>query len=111
MDQCVAHDVPCHVGTSFDYEHATPELIIDAIFGFGFSGLPRNPFDHVLAWLKAQTCPVVAVDVPSGWDVDKGNIYNGYDPSLLISLSAPKFCSKDISNTCKHYVGGRFIPK
>lgn len=43
-----------------------PDLIIDAIFGTGFSGEIRTPIGQVIAWINAQGVPVVAVDIPSG---------------------------------------------
>ncbi|CAM9621121.1 unnamed protein product, partial [Choristocarpus tenellus] len=45
------------------------DLIIDAIFGFSFSGTPRPPFDTILHDLQRSTAPIASVDVPSGWSV------------------------------------------
>ncbi len=45
---------------------AQPEIIVDAIFGTGFSGAVRNPAHDVLRWINKQNIPVVAVDIPSG---------------------------------------------
>jgi len=64
-----------------------------------------------------------SVDIPSGWDVDKGNTdpESSFIPDVLISLSAPKLgavdydkaCSKAASSSEKdeyqHWLGGRFI--
>jgi hypothetical protein len=37
---------------------------------------------------SAHGIPVVAVDVPSGWDVDKGDIHDtGLRPAMLVSLT------------------------
>ena len=57
----------------------------------------------------SQNKKVLSVDVPSGWEID-GSSENSWQPTGLVSLSAPKECSKNISNTCLHYLGGRFIP-
>ncbi|MGB2867970.1 MAG: NAD(P)H-hydrate dehydratase [Bacteroidota bacterium] len=43
-----------------------PQLIVDAIFGTGFSGRPTGAFSQALQWINGRTCPVVAVDIPSG---------------------------------------------
>lgn len=59
---------------------------------------------------------VVSIDIPSGWDVEqgnlciyKGNIQNcGLNPDCLISLTVPKKCAESYSGI--HYVGGRFVP-
>lgn len=46
------------------------DVVLDAMFGFGFKGDPRPPFDTILKDLSRQeTTPVVSVDVPSGWSV------------------------------------------
>ncbi|CAG8444415.1 12681_t:CDS:2 [Funneliformis mosseae] len=85
------------------------DLIIDAIFGFSFSGEVRQPFDQVIQRLKGTKLPIVSVDIPSAWDVEKGNIDNrGFTPSMLISLTAPKLCAKHFNG--KHFLGGRFVP-
>ncbi|KAJ1330146.1 YjeF family domain-containing protein [Batrachochytrium salamandrivorans] len=78
--------------------------------GFSFSGDIRPPFDSILRSLKASTLPIVSIDIPSGWDVEKGNISNlGLDPEMLVSLTAPKLGVVD--GTFKyHYLGGRFVP-
>ena len=43
-----------------------------------------------------------------GWDLEKG-CENGIKPELLISLTAPKICSKNFKGKY-HYLGGRFVP-
>ncbi|CAE7639070.1 naxe [Symbiodinium sp. CCMP2456] len=69
--------------------------VVDAIFGFSFRGAVRAPFDDVLRRLTAPGAPpVLSVDIPSGWDVEKGPPAQGIclQPSapltLLLSLSA-----------------------
>ncbi len=70
-------------------------MIVDAIFGFSFQGAVRPPFDALIevaggspcAWgggvsrarqtLNRSTLPIVAVDIPSGWDVEKGDVTGG----------------------------------
>ncbi|CAG8481703.1 11652_t:CDS:10 [Acaulospora morrowiae] len=85
------------------------DLVLDAIFGFSFSGEVKAPFDHVIQKLKETRLPIASVDIPSAWDVEKGNIGNrGFTPSMLISLTAPKLCAKQFNGT--HLLGGRFVP-
>lgn len=50
----------------------------------------------------------MSVDIPSGWDVDQGNINDTLDPVMLISLSAPKKSAEFHKGA--HYLGGRFVP-
>jgi NAD(P)H-hydrate epimerase len=46
--------------------------IVDAIFGIGFSGAPRPPYDEAIAAVNASGRPVVSLDVPSGLDALTG---------------------------------------
>ena len=69
------------------------DVIIDAMFGFSFRGDPRPPFDQLLHLVvhQAAGCYVVAVDIPSGWDVEQGPPEdNAMQPDMLVSLTAPK---------------------
>ncbi len=86
-----------------------PDLVLDSVFGFSFSGVVRPPFDKLIAAMKDSKAPIVSVDVPSGWDVDKGNpSQEGLDPSMLVSLTAPKLSSMHFHG--RHFLGGRFVP-
>jgi NAD(P)H-hydrate epimerase len=50
-------------------------LVVDAIFGFSFHGEPREPFATILTEIVEQSrVPVISVDVPSGWNVDEGDV-------------------------------------
>lgn len=99
-------------------EYLKPEktlCIVDAIFGFSFKPPMREPFKGIVEELcKVQNIiPIVSVDVPTGWDVDKGPISQpSINPAVLVSLTVPKPCSSHIrENQTTHYVGGRFIPR
>lgn len=51
-----------------------------------------------------------SIDIPSGWDIEKGEpSEGGIQPELLISLTAPKLCAQNF-NGKYHYLGGRFVP-
>ncbi|KAL7560012.1 hypothetical protein ACA910_013505 [Epithemia clementina (nom. ined.)] len=88
-------------------------VVIDAIFGFSFQGEPREPFTTILTHIqeaqKDGSSLVIAVDVPSGWHVDDGDVLNtGYVPEVLVSLTTPKLSAKNYPK--RHFVGGRFLP-
>lgn len=86
------------------------DVIMDAIFGFSFKPPIRTPFDAVLPLLNESRLPIVSVDIPSGWDVEKGNENKvGLHANVLISLTAPKQGVVDF--TGRHFLGGRFVPK
>ena len=88
------------------------DLIIDALFGFSFRPPVRPGFVSLLENMsKCQRSPVVSVDVPSGWDVERGDVNDiGLQPDMLISLTAPKKCA-EFFNGRHHFLGGRFVPK
>lgn len=53
-------------------ELARCELVVDALLGTGFHGALRPPLDALIAAVNSSGRPVVALDVPSGLDVDTG---------------------------------------
>ena len=90
------------------------DLVLDAIFGFSFKGDIREPFLTTITQIKSSGVPVVSIDVPSGWNVDLGDISKGQafcEPQVraLVSLTAPKLCAKSFKGI--HYLGGRFVPE
>lgn len=95
--------------TAADYD-----LVVDAVFGFSFSGDVREPFPAVIKALRDTALPTLAVDAPSSWDIssgpprDEGHPGTGYMPTALISLTAPKPLVKWFKGG-RHFVGGRFL--
>lgn len=87
------------------------DYVIDAIFGFSFSGEVREPFPAVIRALAESKVPVLAVDAPSSWNIEEGppseGPGRGYQPDALISLTAPKPLVKWFKG--RHFVGGRFV--
>ena len=53
------------------------ELVVDAVVGTGFKPPLRGPAVAVRESLKAVATPVVAVDLPSGWDADRRTQHAG----------------------------------
>ncbi|WAR29481.1 NNRE-like protein [Mya arenaria] len=84
-------------------------FVVDALFGFSFKAPVRPEFEPVMETLKKIEAPICSIDVPSGWDVEKGDP-NGLQPELLISLTAPKQCARLFKGK-HHYLGGRFVPR
>ncbi|CAJ2504421.1 Uu.00g118150.m01.CDS01 [Anthostomella pinea] len=85
--------------------------IVDAVFGFRFSGEVREPFPAVIKALEETKLPVTAVDAPSSWNIEDGPPVSGvgskYNPDFLISLTAPKPLVKHFKS--RHFIGGRFV--
>ncbi|KAF8625624.1 hypothetical protein AX17_006809 [Amanita inopinata Kibby_2008] len=89
------------------------DVILDAIFGFSFKPPVRPPFDEALWLLGRSGLPIVSVDIPSGWDVELGNVNVnegvGLRPDVLVSLTAPKVGVRGFGG--RHFLGGRFVPR
>lgn len=51
--------------TAFKRELSNFDVIIDAIFGSGFSGEPRPPYDDIIESINSSSHHIVSVDVPS----------------------------------------------
>ncbi len=49
-------------------------VVVDALLGTGFEGVPREPLASAIAAINAQDAPVVACDVPSGVDAATGEV-------------------------------------
>lgn len=88
--------------------------VVDAVFGFSFSGEVRAPFGEVIRALEGSRVAVMAVDAPSSWNIERGppaegSVGGAYMPDALISLTAPKPLVKWYKG--RHFVGGRFLPR
>ncbi|KAJ3577743.1 hypothetical protein NPX13_g2824 [Xylaria arbuscula] len=85
--------------------------VVDAVFGFSFSGEVREPFPAVIQALEETKLPVTSVDAPSSWDIENGPPKSGlgshFNPAYLISLTAPKPLVQHFKG--RHFIGGRFV--
>ncbi|KAM8718960.1 hypothetical protein ACLKA7_011633 [Drosophila subpalustris] len=98
------------------YPKPTPKTLYEnlayqyALFGFSFKPPVRADFVPVVELLQQTKLPIASVDIPSGWDVEQGKLQDcDLEPTLLISLTAPKLCAKHFKGKY-HYLGGRFVP-
>lgn len=66
-------------------------LIIDSIFGTGFSGEIKVPIDHIIQTINSHPASVVAVDSPSGLDCATGTVadYTVF-ADLTVTFGLPK---------------------
>ncbi|QUC18078.1 uncharacterized protein UV8b_02319 [Ustilaginoidea virens] len=85
--------------------------IVDAIFGFSFSGEVRDPFPDVIRAFERTKLPITSVDAPSSWNIEHGPPRSGlgssFMPTALVSLTAPKPLVKYFKG--RHFIGGRFL--
>ncbi|XP_063242219.1 NAD(P)H-hydrate epimerase [Bacillus rossius redtenbacheri] len=109
--QCVCMDIPFVENLpDIDTLNSTYSLVVDAVFGFSFKPPIRPAFVGLIDTLKRVKIPLASVDIPSGWDVEKGcPPEGGLQPELLISLTAPKKCALTFTGKF-HFLGGRFVP-
>ena len=70
--QKMGQPVEAAVETSLPDLLKNEDLIVDAIFGTGFRGVPREPAAGIIKAINASGKPVVAVDIPSGLEADTG---------------------------------------
>lgn len=91
-------------------------FFIDSVFGFGYNGNKTDDCYHdILNFLifnsKKQKIPIISIDVPSGWEIDMKENYSGnrIEPHILISLTAPKSCSKYFNGI--HFISSLFATR
>jgi hydroxyethylthiazole kinase-like uncharacterized protein yjeF len=67
------------------------DLVVDALYGTGFHGTVSGLIESVIADVNASSCPVVAVDLPSGLSADSPVVDGAaIEATLTIALGAPK---------------------
>ncbi|MES2562901.1 MAG: NAD(P)H-hydrate epimerase, partial [Pseudomonadota bacterium] len=80
-------------------------LIVDGLFGIGLQRELTGRYAKLVAWMNSATCPVLALDVPSGLDADTGRVmgcavrathtvtFIALKPGLL-TLDGPDHCGE-----------------
>ncbi|HET7484042.1 MAG TPA: NAD(P)H-hydrate dehydratase [Solirubrobacterales bacterium] len=65
--------------------------VVDAIFGTGFEGAPREPADKAIEAINRCGAPVVACDIASGVDASTGEVEGAaVEADLTVSFHAAK---------------------
>ncbi|KAJ1527656.1 hypothetical protein ONE63_007618 [Megalurothrips usitatus] len=108
---CLAMDIPVvEVAPTAELLDSSYHLVVDALFGFSFKPPVRPLFVPILEAMQHTKSPICSIDIPSGWDVEKGFPQSGgIQPEMLVSLTAPKLCAQSFKGK-HHYLGGRFVP-
>ena len=80
-------------------------LVVDGLFGIGLTRPIEGEFAKLVEYANAQSCPVLALDIPSGLDSDTGRVlgcavrathtitFIGLKPGLL-TLEGPDHCGQ-----------------
>lgn len=85
-----------------------PDLIIDAVIGYGLKGDPRGAAAEWIAWANQQGCSILALDTPSGLDTTTGKPGSPViRATSTLTLALPK---TGLSNPeAKPYVGKLYL--
>lgn len=52
------------------------DIVVDALFGFGFHGEMREPLKTIMSQMNASQCRIISIDIVSGLHGDSGFITN-----------------------------------
>lgn len=70
---------------------AQPDLIVDALIGYGLRGAAAGSAGRLIEWANARACPIVALDVPSGLDATTGDASGpAIRATMTMTLALPK---------------------
>jgi ADP-dependent NAD(P)H-hydrate dehydratase / NAD(P)H-hydrate epimerase len=79
------------LGLAFSDHGLNGEVVVDALFGTGFSGKPRDAAGRQIEELNAVGVPIVSVDVPSGVDASTGEVAGpAVEAELTVTFHGPK---------------------
>lgn len=85
-----------------------PDLVIDAIIGYGLKGNPRGEAARWIEWANEQKAPVLSLDTPSGLDTTTGNPgVPVIQASYTLTLALPK--TGLLKLEAKPYVGKLYL--
>ena len=78
-------------GVPFVDAPVAPDVVVDALFGTGFSGAPRRDAAERIGALNDVGIPIVSVDVPSGVDASTGEVAGAaVEATKTVTFHAPK---------------------
>lgn len=67
------------------------EVVIDGLIGYSLQGDPRGRAADLIRWANAQPIPVVALDLPSGFDASSGTAREPVvSAAATLTLALPK---------------------
>jgi len=90
-DGRIALRVLAGTGRKVSEELDGADIVIDALFGTGFHGAPRDDAAQTIERINAAPVPIVAVDLPSGVDGSTGEIAGAaVAADVTVTMHAPK---------------------
>lgn len=87
------------------------DLVIDGLFGIGLARPLENQFAELADHLNSLTCPVLAIDIPSGLDADHGTVVGDNGVAVRASATVSFIADKPGLHTAqgRDYAGEVFI--
>lgn len=69
-----------------------PDVVIDALIGYSLTGPPSGFPARMIAWARKMSRPIVSLDVPSGFDAQKGLVLTPcIRADATLTIAAPKY--------------------
>lgn len=88
FDEAFENDVKIYYFAEYDFDC---DIIVDCIFGIGFHGEPKAPFDEVFDAVNNSGCVVISIDTPSGTNATDGSVIKAVKADMTIAISTLKF--------------------
>ncbi len=97
LTELAAHDTADHL-TVEAFEnidrlgmYGSSDLFVDALLGTGLTSELRSPILEIVEWLNEGSAPVVALDVPTGLNSDRGTVHGAaVRADLTVTMAARK---------------------
>ena len=90
-DGRIALRVLAEAGRETGEELDGADVVIDALFGTGFHGAPRDDAAGRIEQINGAGVPIVAVDLPSGVDASTGEVVGAVvDADVTVTMHGPK---------------------
>jgi ADP-dependent NAD(P)H-hydrate dehydratase / NAD(P)H-hydrate epimerase len=90
-DGRIALRVLAEAGRETSEEVAGADVVVDALFGTGFHGAPRDDAAGAIERINTAGVPVVAVDLPSGVDASTGEVAGAaVDAEVTVTMHGAK---------------------
>lgn len=92
-------------------EPRAADLIIDAVIGYSLAGAARGRAEAFIEWANDEAIPVLALDTPSGVDVDTGSAPGaGMYADATLTLALPKVGLLDSNYPGELFVADISVP-
>lgn len=96
-------ELSCEVRKNLSLADFQPgDIIIDGLLGTGFSKPVKDPYKQWIETVNRSNLPVIALDIPSGFDADSGDGSESIIADLSITMGLPKngFLKDSAPNFC-----------